>query len=616
MNTKKQEAFVEILNCLSAQEPDPKKILEIKIAQNVMMINSGCEQFWEVVSANKNIFSYKFMHRCFPTFNEDEEIKVVNAVRVHEPRVDAQTYHARLEEKRKLIKEQYDLRDGLLQLLNADYADEACKNLHILPIINYSRIVSYDVVYEIFTLMHKYDLKSSLLLLFCTMLVDHDMFHLVLNANILHIMHDAQLFCGETMEIIHHAMFYAMHIAYREECMARTSTSLKHRFVFDLETASLLPQFNGALHNNPYVPISLSKTYMYASNVPADKYIIKPMRAPDSLSTASTGTWGLYSYAEFVERFNIFTDGIFADIPMDRLWFGGSVITACVVKNPLEKLFCTVSEYFDEYYPSKKCVNMKTCREEDYTALEDELSDIDIMVDLYNDKLFDRYALNIFEHIRKKCGNINLIKINTKKSYKYYVSGEINRSIEIFRMYGTHPIGGVSRFHFPAVRGAFNRSQVFIMPSLIAYAMSGIFIDYKWMSSMHSTQKLVLKYYMRGGTLLLNDKEHEYVAAYIAENLDEWGILIKYAESGRTRSIMNPVFRPRLYRSGFYRSIEKYAQIIVPNKNEFIEESHSEADDIPKSKFNINLELRYPSGHIKPFVMWKLQPYVAALKSY
>lgn len=613
MNTKKQEAFVEILNCLSTWNPDsPKKMLEIKIAQNVIMINVGCEQFWEVVSANKNIFSYKFMHRCFPTFNEDEEIKVVGmVVKTREPRVDAQTYHAKLEEKQKLIKEQYDLRDGLLQLLNMDYADEACKNLRILPIINYSCIVSYDIVFEIFTLMHKYDLRSSILLLFCAMLVDHDMFHLVLNANILRIMHNTQLFCDETMEIIHHAMFYAMHIAYREECMARTSASLKHRFVFDLEMASLLPQFNGAIHNNPYVPISLSKTYIYGLNVPIDKYIIKPMRA-----LASAGTWGLYSYAEFVERFNIFTDGMFTDMPMDRLWFGGSVITACVIKNPLEKLFCTVSEYFDEHYPSKKCVNMETCREEDYNALEDELSDIDIMVDLYNDKLFDQYALNIFEHIRKKCRNINLIKINTKKSYKYYVSGEINRSIEIFRMYGTHPIGGVSRFHFPAVRGAFNGSQVFIMPSLIAYAMSGIFIDYKWMSSMHSAQKLVLKYYMRGGTLLLNDKEHAHIAAYIAEHLDEWGILIKYAESDRMRSIMNPVFRPRLYRSGFYCSIKKYAQIITPNKNEFIEESHSEADDIPKSKFNVNLELRYPSGHIKPFVMWKLQAYVAALKTF
>ena len=78
--------------------------------------------------------------------------------------------------------------------------------------------------------------------------------------------------------------------------------------------------------------MTLSKDYLYANKINVKDYIIKPI-----IATASDR--GFYSNYSFWKRFEIFTDGIFNGLDINKIYFGGSVISACSIRNPLEALF-------------------------------------------------------------------------------------------------------------------------------------------------------------------------------------------------------------------------------------------------------------------------------------
>jgi hypothetical protein len=487
--------------------------------------------------------------------------------------------------------------------------------------------------------------------LFCIMVCTREYYHLVLKEPVLELLFNNYKYVGDNpfadplyLEVIYHYLFYGVYLMYKEECTVRACVFPKYRHVMDLDSARWLPTYNGNIEYNPYLPISLPEAYFRGEHVPPENYIIKPL-------AASGLQRGLYSTEDFHERFKIFTNGIFDGLPMDRLWFGGSLIPACAIKNPLELMFgikghsipivrrseddpfygtymdqkaeiiahwktqrAALEQYFDEYFPSKKVLREEALQ---IPEIETKLSDIDIMVDVADDCDLDRFAAVIMRTLRKNLpegADVQIIKIETKASYKYFVSGNaLERTLEIFRTFGAHPLGSASRFHFPAVRGVYNGTKVFILPSMLCYANTGMFIDYKWMSSASDTKDLILKYYSRGGVAILNVEEHRRIAEHIKSESQRWGTFVKYALPGVSISLNHPIFRPRQYGHGIYYELKKFAKE-YPYDYEWLDPLANSDKSDKKCKFGFDLSLRFPSGHLCPVALWKLGAYVHALK--
>lgn len=737
LDQESKQKFIEIVTLLEEYDAQPKNLIKKQLTENAIAglleyITLDGELFWEIMTWNKDIMSYRFNSRTFPKFTIDDNVvkKEVNYQTPENPEIpenpkssenendphgevaNKDTYiklfRTRRAEILQNIKNRYDVRDTIRKTLNSNYVDEGAQDkpeeipvdksikdrynpYQSLPISEYYRTISQDTMIHIFQLCHKNRLYTAMLGMFCNMVTNKLYCHLVLHEKILELMFNPNLSLvaggnpftePDYIELLHYVIFYGLYILYREECISKATTNLAHRFVFSLQTAAKLPLYHGSLENNPYVTLTLSRDLLKATAVPDQDYIIKPIRT-------APGNRGLYSLWSFKERFRIFTDGIFEGMPLDKITFGGSVLPACSTRNPLENLFYKpipvnqdmifdeevlppdssqdgtpayqkyitfmnrlsnlksywqehstgLQNYFDEYYPSKRVLIPEKSYNDpnvNIALLEDSLSDIDIMVDVLDDQDFDRIAMDIVRFIKRrlqerhpdiKVGNneLQLIKISTRKSYKYYVSGSLMpRSLEIFRLFGAHPIGGVSRFHFPAVRGIYTGRDVYILPSHISYAYTGLFLDYKWMSSAKDTKSLILKYWLRGGVCILNAREHQILKQYVDSNPGQWSTILKYATTDRYISINSPVFRPSLNPSGFYCNIldtlkdQGGSACLIPRPPSlYVDEDYKFQEQWEKnvctSRHGFPLEIRFGSGHIQVPYHWKIRAYMSSL---
>lgn len=736
-----------------------RHLLETQIQALIQNLFIYSEPFWEETSLLKDIFSYKFTKRSFPSYAEfapnlKKIIQNIETEQTNNKTIKSQETPVEqnkdkiIEELEKLetqvLKKQnvykknlYGNKKNIMHILNTNFIDESTldsvneSNAHAayktLSINNYFDYVKQDFIENLFTVCYEKKLYTAMLSLYSSICCSKELCHFAFNNVIVDLMFNPYKYEynyatkssnnpfleTKTLEIIHYSLFYAFYIMYKEECYVKAYANLQHRHVLDVETFSKIPNYTGNINNNPFIPLTLSGFYLNNNHVNKNKFIVKPIK--------SDMDKGFYSVHSFWKRFEIFTDGIFNGINTNKIYFGGSVISACLIKNPLEEMFYKplhkeqdliyndkqynfnnennqvyteylsqvknlhnywernknkLNSYFDEYYPSKNVINNKKFNTENvdfdlykFLDLEDVLSDIDIKVDVIDDANFDYITKNIYSTIKKnllikhdlnKLGNyqLQLVKVETKKSYKYYISGTlIKRSIEIFRLYGAHPIGGVARYHFPCVRGVampnseINQSlfgKVYALPSLCSYANTGLLIDYKWMVEGTNSIELVLKYFVRGSPLLMNEKEHILLYDHIVKNREVWEPLLQYSNNDITISVNNPIFKPKKLLYGVYKKILKYVNEsdIVNNYNynyymetikynlhyedivcdsvcdvsqTDVSQTESQTDEekvVDKQKVynKIVLNTRYPSGHINPIYAWQIIAYVSYLK--
>ena len=439
---------------------------------------------------------------------------------------------------------------------------------------------------------------------------------------------------------------------YKEECTVKSMAGPEYRFILDLETVQNLPIYDGPLADNPFIPLTLSSEYLYAQQVPTVEYLFKPLNV-------SNKERGFYTLHSSQERFHVFTDGVFDGVNWDKLSATGSVMPATTIRNPLEKLFglnlpkdidqndpdaareywrnnrTALENYFDEYYPSKNILRREYFDRNDnhYQSLpeaSERLSDIDIIVNLENNDDFDRKVVEVFEVVQKNVARnhaedpnkypsykVEMLKIITPGSYKYYIVGPgLMKNIELFRIF-VDPLGCVSRFHFPCVRGTYNGESIAVFPSMVAAAYTGILVDYKWMSSAKDTKDLVCKYYTRGFTPILNKKEHDAMKAHIEAHADRWGYLMNANNNARSIVITNPVFKPRQNRAGLYANLVDFN--LIPTPVYKFSPPMANFDDYwePKDKiseYGFPLGIRFPAGFIKPPELWKVAAYVHSLR--
>lgn len=615
-------------------EIEEKYVIEVKLNSLIQALYVLTTPFWNEMSITKDILSYRFNLRMFP------ESTTVLPIENKKPVELSNTRRQTILKKRA----KYGVLNTGRLLEDVAYINEAGKFLYTPLLPNkYYEFLRQDQVEQLFYKLK--DLKSKVNL-FQALVCSREFCHLAFSTKVLDIF-------KEPNDKLYYHIFFGLYLLYKEECQMGTKVNIDSRHLLDLEAVAKIPPFKGKITHNPFIPLTLTNDQLESKKISSEVLTVKPIKGMKHR--------GLYSIYSSWKRFDIFTEGLFKGLNCDKIYFGGSMVMACLIRSPLEKLFDinipreedllfdevlpaddisysnymarlkklymkwdfiedNVNDYFDEYFPSKNVLPKfkvgKDITNLQFLDLEDNLSDIDIKVDVVSDVDFDNITTVIFNTVKENLGrkhsfnkidkHVQLIKVLTNKSYKYYISGTIlKRSIEIYRFYMFNPFGGVSRFHFPTVRALFCPrttlkikkydellfGKIYVFPSFWSYAQTGFSIDYRWLAHGSHPIELILKYYMRGAVPILNENEHKAIYDHIKNN-NKWSFLLKYRDQGEYNSINNPIFKPRKYLLAHYTEIRKYLEPLSRDA----EYCYIPNEDEVETPIN---DLRWPSGHLK-----------------
>lgn len=214
-------------------------------------------------------------------------------------------------------------------------------------------------------------------------------------------------FSGKLMAFYNYVFGYAWTCMYLEECIMKTRTKNNNRYVFDIDTAHLLPFFpycSENIHMNPYCVLNVNDNIVKSK----ENFHGLPM-------IADYRDYGITNLVGFTTHFNIFTTGksdrnIFdglETVENTKRWkhfaVSGSIIPACAQKrSPLIDQVCVpemsftdkMNRYFNEYYSE---------------------SDIDVMCD----------SKSVFDFMDNIVKLIDVIKKNLSSYEKKDVSGTV-----------------------------------------------------------------------------------------------------------------------------------------------------------------------------------------------
>lgn len=413
--------------------------------------------------------------------------------------------------------------------------------------------------------------------LLCTVAMHPKLCHLVIDRRILD---KGALERMRFRDVLDQALLYTMVVLVHSE-NTEVKITLRHACVLRIDDARCLPPCSNEPESNPYVPMF---------KLPDEESgVLKYMRAP--------AHWrGLYSLEEFKDRFRRFTGGIFEGVNWDKLYACGSVIPACAIRSPLEKRFLSLDDYFDEYYPSKRVVpGIEKLKREERAILEDHLSDIDIVVDEVDDENYDfkveRLANTVRRNLMAAHGLEKLseeqfakCRISTGKSYKYYFSGTLlPRSVEVFRFYTRSPTQGVRDFHLPCVRGIYDGQELYLMPSAVCAAFSGVCINFKLVLDTAHASEIILKYYSRGYRTILGSKESRFLERSLQENPEKYASVCSGLRSNaRYTSTNNPVFTPRGTGESIYHVLDTSYEYVRARDYNYVEDEEAKKVTPPR----------------------------------
>jgi hypothetical protein len=285
--------------------------------------------------------------------------------------------------------------------------------------------------------------NSNKFLLFCQLSISKEYCNLVVNNK--YILENMKPFINKYPHIIRYVLGYSWIKFYIEECITNINIKETDTFIFDIETASLLPLFPFSYQKpklNPYMPILLSNKVLHSNknfNGLYDYFL-------DSKSTYVNK--GICNLKEFKYRMNIFCTGnsnndLFENINFEELNIGitGSIMAACLQKhNPLINNFKSntddeiYNKYFDEYYSNSdvdimfKKSNIINFLKKSYILYEQIIINL---LKFNKDAIKDNIKINMYKtaylfiNTNYIIENINIPNI-TKKNIINYINNNIN----------------------------------------------------------------------------------------------------------------------------------------------------------------------------------------------
>jgi hypothetical protein len=133
-------------------------------------------------------------------------------------------------------------------------------------------------------------------------------------------------------------------------------------------------------------------------------------------------------------------------------------------------------------------------------------------------------------------------------------SPKLNHEFEFFKIkFPTSFFSTVANFHLPCVRGYYDCSQVYLLPSCITAAMTLVNLDYKYFAGSNDPIEIINKYRQRGYSIALNDSEKIRFISY-SSKVEKWNKLygnIDIRDKNNVQSVYgylspnNQFFNPR-----------------------------------------------------------------------
>jgi len=230
----------------------------------------------------------------------------------------------------------------------------------------------------------------------------------------------------------------------------------------------------------------------------------------------------------------------------------------------------------------------------DQEKIWDKFTDIDLMVETDDYELFDEIANAHFEAVAASADNNSRFQpylklLYTENKYKYKIYG-LPRSIEIF-MVNSIP-GVISKFHMAPVRAWWDGSDLNMLPTFITAAMTSVCYDLRWISCSKDLRDIVLKYFQRGFSQVLNKTECVNLISYVnaSPKWPEWIIPVSWQGWRAYRWARRPIyydaeriFNPSVSKRGIYHKLTGCAVHGVQPLEYSIVITEYEGPNIPKS---------------------------------
>lgn len=415
---------------------------------------------------------------------------------------------------------------GIYNHLSSSYTPLKKIKIKCLDKHLYDDLCSDEIFLNLYKLLERLKMSQFILELSYLILKTFEHCHKILNKDILDI-----VFKIEKNNNFINNFIYCGRILYLEEKSKYHTTRYDDRHLIDIDVLNMFPQ------NNDF--------YLYSGYLLANlgiKRSVKNYAKNLIMPHTFYGQRGFYSLKQAKEHIEIYTYNAFKDLDWNKTILNGSLIPACILKNPLIQYFPDFETYIEEYYPSNFTKNIMKINhggkeeEKDHNIIqyesssdeedeEDEedgkeekeennvnipiriTSDIDLLIEADDEDEFDCICEKHFQIVKKNWNNVNLElkKIITQNKYKYKITGGY-RDIDMFWERNNKAPGVVSKYHLDCVRAFYDGKTIKCLPSIIQPAMLGLNTDIRWVSCNKDIKDVIMKYYVRGfGTLICPD---------------------------------------------------------------------------------------------------------------
>lgn len=215
-----------------------------------------------------------------------------------------------------------------------------------LSIENFNNIIDYLV---------DNNYKEEFYYLVMNLLSSKELCHYIINnQHVLEIINKPDLFYKPSflqkyIEIIKYIFSYAWLTLYTEENIKKTNTTIKDRFIFTIEIASLLPYFPYDVFNpktSPYLPITVADNVLFNTK---NCFPVSPIYNQYNYK------YGVCDINTFKKKLSIFFSNTEHDLleglDYNGIGITGSCIACCLPNfNPLNLMFDDFNSFVNEYY--------------------------------------------------------------------------------------------------------------------------------------------------------------------------------------------------------------------------------------------------------------------------
>lgn len=312
-----------------------------------------------------------------------------------------------------------------LLFMNNKYIDAAAVNNNGFSLykITNTTIINNDIFNNLFNRLSKNE--KYFMIMNC--LISKDLCHLIINnIYILNYIininedYDEYTFISKYSQIFRYTLGYAWLTFYMEESIKRGYMTNSDRFIFNIETASLLPFYPYSiddLHICPYLPILVNNEVINSKNniLGVEQIILSQFmnKKLNDIEIKELFRYGICNKDKFLERIILFTSGnkninLFKNLNWDNIAISGSIMACCLPN--FNSLMCN----FIKLNNNDIDINFKDFMNEYYKD-----ADIDIMC-----KISDMY-----EYIDKIYEFKNIIDINIRLNFN------LNNNTEVSSLY-------------------------------------------------------------------------------------------------------------------------------------------------------------------------------------